>query len=344
MRSTIKVEDSLTILMPLKGRDSFTKKILKHSTQLGIPFKILVADGGNVDNSSWINKDYYPSLNIEYHYFGVDSSIHRFMVKMNKACSLITSPLTIMVDNDDFVSLEGLKRGINFLSKNDDYISFRQNVCSVNHRKSNNALYRAPSITGVDPFDRMIEGLSGKNSCWVDTIRTHALQRFFEVMDKSNTQDLQLILRMNTCWHLIYGKSYRGISKPYYFHVSGHSLVQNKGIYSKYKDWPKNGEFNKSIAISLSLVGKYFEIVENQDLDTVKEKFCKLFLKDIFDYGTTPLSKIPELTPTIIKMSEEYDSISEESITKVLPNNKFTLSEEITIIERSFDEELKNIK
>ena len=103
------LKDSLTILIPLWGRDYATRRILEHMSQNHVPFKILFADGSGKDNSEWINK--YKdngNLNIEYYNYGSDDSIHKFMRKMDLACSTITTPFTVMIDNDDLFSLEGL--------------------------------------------------------------------------------------------------------------------------------------------------------------------------------------------------------------------------------------------
>ena len=87
------------------------------------------------------------------------------MVKMNKACSMIDTPLTIMVDNDDFLSLDGLMYGVKFLNDNKDYTSYRGDVNSVGNGKS---IYDQPSLTDEVPLNRLKFPSEGMNSGWHD--------------------------------------------------------------------------------------------------------------------------------------------------------------------------------
>ena len=122
------LKDYLTILIPLWGRDYATRRILEHMSQNHVPFKIFFADGGDTDNAKYIDAYKERGLDIKYRYYGPDDSIHKFMRKMDLACSSITTPLMVMIDNDDLFSLEGLIYGVNFLCDNSDFASFKENI------------------------------------------------------------------------------------------------------------------------------------------------------------------------------------------------------------------------
>ena len=124
----MKIEDALTILIPLWGRDNCTQNILKFMNDASVPFKIIMADGKGEDKSSWINTELFPNLRLEYQHYGLDSDINRFMRKMYLAFSSVTTPLAVMVDNDDFFDVDGFIDGVRFLSDNDDFSSFRENI------------------------------------------------------------------------------------------------------------------------------------------------------------------------------------------------------------------------
>ena len=183
-------KNSLTILVPLWGRFTETLRMLKHMSDVKMPFKILLADGGGNDHKEKFNKKNYPDLNLEYISFGRDNNIHDFMVKMNKSCQKIDTPLTIMVDNDDLLSVDGLIKGIKFLNNNHDYTSYRGDVHCVFGEKS---IYKQPTRSASTALDRFIFPKDGINSGWHDIVRTYTLKTFFEIMDSTKTNDLQLV-------------------------------------------------------------------------------------------------------------------------------------------------------
>tara|TARA_R110001583_G_scaffold167723_1_gene320518 strand:- start:43 stop:1080 length:1038 start_codon:yes stop_codon:yes gene_type:complete len=244
-------KDTLTILIPLWGRYECTLRILNHMSDTNMPFKILLADGGGTDLKDKLNKKTYPNLNLEYVNFGHDTTIHEFMAKMNKACSMIDTPLTIMLDNDDFLSVNGLINGVKFLNENKDYSSYRGNVRCI---KSDNPVYRQPANLNDTSLGRLKFPDEGLNSGWHDIIRTYTLKKFFEILDKSNTNDLQLVYSVNRYWHTMYGYGYKDSSTPYYYHIHGQSLVWDKGLYSPTSKWFVDENFVDSMGINISMV------------------------------------------------------------------------------------------
>ena len=54
------------------------------------------------------------------------------MRKMRIAFDKIEQPLTIMVDNDDFISVSGMIDGIKYLEEHPEFSSYRENVFSCN--------------------------------------------------------------------------------------------------------------------------------------------------------------------------------------------------------------------
>jgi|21_taG_2_1085346.scaffolds.fasta_scaffold00062_24 glycosyltransferase domain-containing protein len=244
-------KDSLTILVPLWGRFPETLRMLKHMSDVKMPFKILLADGGGNDHKEKFNKKNYPDLNLEYISFGRDNNIHDFMVKMNKSCQKIDTPLTIMVDNDDLLSVDGLIKGIKFLNNNHDYTSYRGDVHCVFGEKS---IYKQPTRSASTALDRFIFPKDGINSGWHDIVRTYTLKTFFEIMDNTKTNDLQLVFSINRYWHTLYGKSYKDNTSPFYYHIAGNSLVWDKGLYSPTRKWFVDGAFVDSMGINISMV------------------------------------------------------------------------------------------
>lgn len=288
--------NKLTVLIPLWGREKHTKNLLNHLNEIEMPFKLLLADGGGTDLSSWINTDSFLNLDLTYINCGRDTCIHDFMSKMNIACSTITTPFTIMVDNDDTPDIDGLTKGIEFLSANDDYASYRGNV-----RSSGKPVYTQPGITDEHPIDRFRFPNGGMDSDWHNIVRTNTLQTFFEIMDKSKTNDLQLVWTVNRYWHTLFGKSHKDNTIPYYYHVPGSSLVYDKGLYSKTTKWMQDETFVDSMAIAISMV---YNLIEPDGREEVTNRMLT-WLIDLNGYTD---SSEPVFN-AIIKKSYDYDEL-----------------------------------
>jgi len=292
----MKYNDVLTILIPLWGREEHTKVILNNMNVISVPFKVLLADGGGTDLSDWVNTASYPNLDLTYINYGKDTCTHDFMVKMNSACSVITTPFTVMVDNDDMIDVNGFIEGIEFLSSNNDYASYRGNVLS-----GGSAIYTQPGNTDEQPIDRFRFPNGGFNSGWHDIVKTHTLKTFFEIMDKSNTNDLQLVFTVNRYWHTLFGKSHKDNSVPYYYHRQGSSLVYGKGLYSRTVEWMKDEAFVDSMAIAISMV---YNLIKPDDRDIITSRMLT-WVADLNSYSKDTKG----IFDSIIKKSYDYDEL-----------------------------------
>ena len=332
-------KDVLTILIPLWGRFEETLRILKHMSSINMPFKILLADGGELNPNQYLQLWDYPNLNLQYHSFGRDNNIHDFMVKMNKACSMIDTPLTIMVDNDDFLSLDGLINGIKFLNDNPDYSSFRGDVHCVRSRKS---IYDQPSATDEVPINRLKFPTEGMNSGWHDIVRTYTLKKFFNIMDKSNTNDLQLVFSVNRYWHTLFGLSHKVNNIPFYYHIYGNSLVWGKNLYSTTRTWMTDKNFMDSMSLNISMVSSLLRKQNGEDLSQIKDKVTNIILthlKELNNYD----EDITELKDNILKNSYNYDDLVLSILDKPDINTSFNLSVAIPDINLDYRNDINKI-
>lgn len=295
------INDSLCVLIPLKGREKETHRILHYFRCVNLPFKILLADGGDKDLSNSIDTS---NLNVDYFYNGPDKNIHDFMHKMRLAFDRINNPLTIMVDNDDFISVSGMIDGIKYLAEHDDFSSYRQNVMSCNNLKP---IYKSNSITNGDPFDRIFSAMRNRTVSWHDITRTHCNKILFRILDECSVNDLQMTFSSNMFWSDIYGKSYKGFDKNYYYHVFGNSLVQNRQVFTKYHRWMSDEKFDTSFSMILSASANAICKTYKHELYDVKCKLGEFYLADLAERNNVPFSKLNLMK--YIDESKKYDDI-----------------------------------
>ena len=122
-----RMSDSFSILLVLKDRPAYTKRFLHYLNHIRFPYPIIVADGGlNKEIQNILkNTSNFPNLEYEYHHYGYDETLDDFHNKMSSAINLVQTPLVSVMDNDDFMLLEGIEKSIRFLKENQDYSSTR---------------------------------------------------------------------------------------------------------------------------------------------------------------------------------------------------------------------------
>ena len=237
------MKKQLTIIIPLFGRDYATRRILDQMSSDKVPFKIILADGSGQDKYSSLSIEKYTDLDVEYIDFGEDKTINDFMNKLHKATSMVETPFTVLIDNDDLISLDGMFSAIKFLSENKSYASFRgalleiENSKDIKGSRKQNQFTAEKSITGDTVYDRVSTDLIGKDAAWQDVTRTSVIKKLYELLFRSGTQDLMLTFTINSSFTLIYGKNHRDFSFPLVYHICGDSLIFTRPDWLGYKGW-----------------------------------------------------------------------------------------------------------
>ena len=115
----------LTIILTLKDRIDFTYRWMNYMNDIKCPYHILIADGGESKSVENGLSDYskYPNLNYTYIRYPFDRDLSIFYKKLVDVIARVTTPYMLLADNDDFYILDHFYDYINFLDKNQDYVS-----------------------------------------------------------------------------------------------------------------------------------------------------------------------------------------------------------------------------
>jgi glycosyltransferase domain-containing protein len=127
-----KNHSDLTLLCPIKDRFDYLERFLNFLIISNCKYKIYIADGSkNLIDSSLINKA-QKYLNIEYKKFEFDESWFEFLNKMYLSLRDINTLYTCLVCDDDFYDIAEIDNAINFLNKNNDFVSYSAEVVDFN--------------------------------------------------------------------------------------------------------------------------------------------------------------------------------------------------------------------
>ena len=326
----MQTKDALTLMLPLVSRDYATERILSQMSSDNVKFKILLADGSGMDKSDKFSNTKYPKLNLEYVNFGEDKTVHHWMTKMYNAIKTIETPFTVLVDNDDLVSKEGMSYGVEFLMQNDDYVSFRGALpCTggsvsgpwylpvmKNHHTS------SESIVNDTVFDRVSIDLSKKDSAWGDITKTHAMEKLYKILSLSETQDVMLTFTIDSGIRLFYGKNKKDFSLPLCYHIPGDTLILNREDWLGYKRWSEFPGINQSLGLYVSTVATAMHKIDGVPLNKAKEQFAEFLIEDMLQSGVC-WKMIGDVDGEIrksllisgaVEASNNYDQLSDEII------------------------------
>jgi glycosyltransferase domain-containing protein len=142
----------LTIILTIKGRSNFTLRWMRYMNALQCEFKILIADGGKDESLQKIleNKDNYPELNYEYIRYPYDSSLEIYYNKLCNITNKVLTPYVLYADNDDFIILDNIKKYLDFLDKNSDYVCCGGSSATLSIYSSRNKIINS---SGGNYFD-----------------------------------------------------------------------------------------------------------------------------------------------------------------------------------------------
>tara|TARA_R110002020_G_scaffold78506_2_gene197405 strand:- start:275 stop:2434 length:2160 start_codon:yes stop_codon:yes gene_type:complete len=337
----VNIDDSLTIILPLYGRQRYTKHFLGYLNYIRCPFRVLIADGGKEDLSAIINKENYPNVNFTYVKYPFDEDIKSYMKKMRDIYTLVKTPLTIMMDNDDLFCLNGLYEGVEFLAKNNDYVGYRQDVREIIFQPSDvklhKSIYNSPSLDSPQPLGRIKDSIESRNALWHDITRATVHTEFFDIISALDINDYQLAVSLQCYYPLIFGKTFRDKKRPYYYHIPGSSTVQGTGKLTRYVNWAKSSFFEKSAAQAVSIIGNALSHHTGEDLNQSKIKFAKMFFNHVIRAnkvsGDTSLEEqVEKYVNKYINLSFEFDETVQKCLAKKRSYNLFEIDEE-----RSYD-------
>ena len=220
----MKIENLLTIFLPIKDRPTFTKRCLNYLSLSKCKFPILIADG-SVDNAIeiYLEKNVKElKLNIIYKRYPADSSFKIFLNKLSNSMELVKTPFVIWAADDDFYNLNELEKGINFLINNKDYKSYSAEVANfkiinIDKKKNSSRAFGKLSLRQLqysykghidDPkASKRIERYDDLHS--VECIHyTSSLTEIFNIAKKVNADSFFVLGPIFQYFTLIIGKSF----------------------------------------------------------------------------------------------------------------------------------------
>ena len=106
--------ENLTIIIPTNNRPSFIRRSIKYWNNYNIP--LIIVDGSNETQKKWMDEN--SNENIKYFYKKIS-----FPERLKLAGKLIKTKYAILLSDDEFYSVNALKKCVNFLELNNEYVA-----------------------------------------------------------------------------------------------------------------------------------------------------------------------------------------------------------------------------
>jgi glycosyltransferase domain-containing protein len=286
------MNDNFSILLVLKDRTAYTKRFLHYLNYIRFPYPIIVADGGSDKEIQNIlkNNSAFPNLRYEYHHYGYDKTLNEFHDKMAAAINLVKTPLVSVMDNDDFILLEGVEKSINFLKENLDYSSTRGKIQLTN---ISNNVYGYLSV-GDNMYKKFTNHINSSNALkrielqskcfhgnWHNITRTNHVKACWRMLGVSKPTNMRFTEQITGYMNVVFGKGAR-FDYPWLLHQQADRIKIEEGIlcdhFPPQERWINSNHWVDNFNKMAEIVGVSIAQCDNISVDEAIESFYQSYL------------------------------------------------------------------
>ena len=318
MRET-NISSDLTILVPLKDRVQYTRRLVNYLDFIECPYKLLFADGGQTPEAEELLQDKNNFLNLDYEYirYPYDATLSDFHKKMASAVSKIQTPFTLLHDNDDFFVLETVQKCIDFLIKNSDHSSARgRNFDFHLSNEIYGQLYISremwlefpDSVIGENTTTRLLDQCSRFHANSHNVRRTKNLQATFELIEIIDFVNYRFAHQAESFLNVAWGKSNRKIEGIQLLH-QGTAPSIGSNHFPPQEEWIKADYWKNDFIGMMDLCGAVIHYFDDISIEESRTIFADAYV-----------NKLPDLKELLANRIEECkkEKINEDRIGNLL--------------------------
>jgi len=348
------MSSSFSILLVLKDRAKYTKRFLSYLNYIRFPYPIIIADGGSDKDiqDTLSNHRNFSNLHYEYRHYGFDETLQEFHHKMASAVDLVKTPLVSVMDNDDFMLLEGIRRSVEFLKENRDYSSTRGMIqlASVSENVSGHLtvghnMYRKHpnSIDALTASERTIMQTKHFHGNWHNITRSNHVKACWKMLGVSKPTNMRFTEQVTGYINIMFGKGGR-FNYPWILHQQADRIRTKDGIlcdhFPSQEEWIRSSHWVENFIKMSEIVAVSISEKDGMPIEEAIELFYRSYslklphLKNILD---KEVAKCREVGYNKERVEKLRSTIRECNIHDILeiedtPQRMFSPDEELNIL------------
>ena len=331
-----------SILIPLKGRLGYTIRLLYFLDAIEFPYKVILADGGKDEGLQKFLQESndFPNLKYEYIKYPYDATIEDFYSKMADAVSKVDTATVAVLDNDDFILLDGISKCLEILKEDPGISSSRgmiNNIAVSNDvygtlSLGNNMYTKFPdSICSSTAAGRIEEQTSHFHGNWHNITRSNHVKACWEMISEVKPKNMRFTEQLTGYLNVVWGNGNRS-DFWWLLHQQGQRILTEDGFLSSHfpaqDEWIKSDywieDFNKMSEVVGVAISEYDNVSVEEGMGVFKEIYPR---------------KLPDLENLLVERIKESNLVgyNEERINNlrsIVRKNKIREIQPIGIIEK----------
>ena len=345
------MDKNLTVLIPLKGRDLYTKRIAEYLNFIECPYKILFADGGDsLEIEKYLrDKNNLPNLNYDYIRYPHDATLSHFHTKMALATAQISTPFTLLHDNDDFFITETIKKCVDFLIENSDYNSARgkkfdfhlsQGICGQINITHEMYTKYTDSLIGEKVHERLSKQCSAFHANYHNVRRTKNVCTTYKLIEIIDFLNYRFAHQTESFLNVVWGKSNRKIDGVHLMH-QGSSPSVGSSHFPPQDEWIVADYWKNDFVGMMDLFGSLINYYDGIPLEASRNMFADAYIDKLPDLKDLLSGRIEECKREKINKNRIQNlqqcihehSNQKETTVHEQTNFKFSSHEEINVLQ-----------
>ena len=265
------MQDLITVVIPLKDRSLFTRRLMTHFNNTKFPHKVILADGGiDGDSERELRSGEYEYVDYRYIRYPHDESLTQFHEKLYQCSREVDTPFVVSIDNDDFLVTGGIQNCVNFLVDNEEYSSCRgaltgfKNDCQwfPTHSDLCGSMYVdfPDDITGASAAERVIDQSKHFHSNWHNVTHSSHYRATHKILRELNPQGFRFTEQTIGFLGVVWGNGSRN-EYDFILHqhgtprVVGCERLPSQDNWISESSWPENfAKMTDAVAVGVSAV------------------------------------------------------------------------------------------
>lgn len=311
------MNNDLTVLLLLKGRYDFTIRWFEYAEEYSIPYRVLIADGGQDEclENKLGQRKFSQHIDYEYIRYPHDENYKTYFTKVLDALTRVETPFVVLASDDDFYFFDALEASVRFLKENPEFVASRGEIWDFNVSKRSvrrrfgvdnhvygdmggiRRLYDQPTVVGGSAIERVTDFSSKYHSVWHEVVRTERLKEAWSALLESAINDIRFSEAFTSFFAAISGNIRRG-DELYMLHQVHPDMLASTILGDTAADWISGDEWKTNFEKFVKGVAEQISDAGGIELSEAKCAVIESYLVNIVigRMLKTPPSQVTEQT------------------------------------------------